>query len=108
MKNKSTLILGSMLSLSLSLAATAKETHPSKKEMPMMTHEQRLKMANAHQQMADCLKSDKPLSECHEQMKKTCSEATDKGACMGMGMMGAHHHMGHDENNSNKEAEDKK
>jgi hypothetical protein len=37
-----------------------------------MTPEQRAKMAEHHQKMADCLKSDKPMDECHKEMKADC------------------------------------
>jgi len=110
MKNRSTLIPGALLVLGLSTPAmaneAAKEVASSKTEMPMMSADQRQKMANAHQQMADCLKSDKSMSECHEQMRSACSEASDKGACMGMGMMGGRH-PGPNKGKSTKEVEDK-
>ena len=34
--------------------------------------EDRAKMAEMHQKMADCLKSDKPMDECKKEMHKSC------------------------------------
>lgn len=104
------MFLGALLILGLSLPTMAKDTTSSKKEMPMMSTEQRQKMANAHQQMADCLRSDKTMGECHEQMRNACLGAGDKGSCMGMGkgmgMMGGRHG-DHGKVESSKEKDDK-
>jgi hypothetical protein len=40
------------------------------KGTPQMTADQRTKMAEAHEKMAACLRSDRPLSECHEEMMR--------------------------------------
>lgn len=53
------------------------------------TKEQRAKMAEHHEKMAACLRSDKTMKECHEQMKKACEESGSM--CPGMG--GGHGHM---------------
>lgn len=39
-----------------------------------MSAEKRKSMAEKHQKMADCLKSDKPMSECKKEMMANCSE----------------------------------
>lgn len=44
----------------------------------------REKMAQAHEQMALCLKSDKTFEECHESLQKECTMMGD--SCPGMGM----------------------
>jgi hypothetical protein len=83
------------IALSLSTAAFAADTQqPNPKAAPhehQMTKEQRQKMAEMHQKMADCLKSDKPMSECHAEMMKECQ---DKMGGEGCPMMG-HHGEGH-------------
>lgn len=64
-------------------------------KMPTLTAEQRQKMADAHEQMAVCLRSDKAISVCHEDMMKSCKEGMGKDGCPMMGAMGKHHgHMG--------------
>lgn len=54
--------------------------------------EQRQKMAEAHQKMADCLNSDKPMGECKDEMMKSCHDMMGKDGCPMMsekgGMMG--------------------
>lgn len=41
--------------------------------------EQREKMAANHEKMSACLRSDKPLKDCHDEMRKSCEE--NKGSC---------------------------
>ena len=48
---------------------------------PAPTKEQREQMAAAHEKIAACLRSDKPIDECHAEMKK-----------MHDSMMHSHHH----------------
>lgn len=55
------------------------------------TKEMREKMATLHEQMAACLRSDKPIADCRSEMKKSCSEALGKEGCPMMDRM--HHHM---------------
>lgn len=65
------------------------------------TAEQRQKMAEVHQKMADCLKSTKPISECRDEMMQSCRGMMGEAACpmmglghggMGPGMMGGGMH----------------
>jgi len=66
----------------------------AKHEMAEPTKEQRNKMAMAHEQMATCLRSDKSMEDCHDEMRKSCKEMGDQcpmmmghhGMGMGMGM----------------------
>ena len=53
--------------------------------------EVREKMATLHEQMAACLRSDKPLADCHSEMMKSCQDTMGKKDCpmMGHGMMGS-------------------
>ena len=74
----------------------------SAKTPPTLTKEERQvhadkyeKMAELHKSMAECLRSDKTSSECHEQMRKDCPMAKDGVQCpmmhemkgMGVGKM---------------------
>lgn len=56
---------------------------------------QRQKMAEVHQQMATCLASERPMSECRAEMHKNCQGMMGEEGCpmmggggMGPGMMG--------------------
>lgn len=64
-------------------AALAVDTTPSTtpSSHPAPTKEQREQMAAAHEKIAACLRSDKPIDECHAEMKK-----------MHDSMMHSHHH----------------
>lgn len=53
--------------------------------------EQREKMATIHEQMAACLRSDKPIAECHKEAMKRCQDVMGKEECPMMG--GMHRHM---------------
>lgn len=71
------------LVLAISGTAYAHETgkaHKHPKEAPKLTAEQRKGMAEAHEKMAACLRTDRPEQECHEEMMKTC-EATCGDSC---------------------------
>lgn len=50
------------------------------------TKEQREKMAQAHEKMASCLRSDKSLAACHDEMRKSCRDDMD-GSCPMWGKM---------------------
>jgi len=72
-----------------------------------VSKEDREKMAEVHIKMATCLQSDKPMSDCHTEMMKSCKDMMGKSGCpmmegMGMGhmkgMMG-HGMMNYDEEN---------
>ena len=45
-------------------------TSAAKAEWP--THVQREKMARIHEQMAACLRSDRPFTECRQEMMRAC------------------------------------
>src|ERR1035437_9355343 len=86
-------ILG--MSAQMALADTAGKKDSSMR-MPTMTTEQRQKMAVTHEKMAACLRSDKPISDCHEEMRKACKETSGKDGCPMMGGKmghGMHHQM---------------
>jgi len=61
----------------LALAATADmalSAEPAHMDHPAVSKEMRAKMAAAHEQMAACLKSDRPIMECHAEMMKQHEE----------------------------------
>ncbi len=64
-----------------------------------MSKEQRQKMADVHQKMAECLRSDKPVGECRSEMMKQCRETMGPTGCPMMG-----HHMGEGEMHGKKSA----
>lgn len=53
--------------------------------------ENRQKMAEIHDRMANCLRGDQSMESCHEEMMKSCKEAMGKDGCM----MGQKMHKGH-------------
>jgi hypothetical protein len=87
------------LALLLSLVPTnlyADHDAGSKKaphSMPEPSKDQRAKMAEMHEQMATCLRSDKPMADCHKQMMENCPMGKD-GSCSMMGMK--HHEHDHE------------
>lgn len=87
--------------LTLVLAGVAGANHHEHGDMPEMSKEQRQKMAVMHDTMAACLRSDKPMKQCHEDMMKSCHDEGENGCPMMGDMMGemkghGHGH-GHDE-----------
>ena len=73
----------------LGLQSKAEETAMKGKEPQALSQEQRAKMAELHEKMAACLRSDKPAPECHHEMFKSCSEMSKSGECP---MMAGMHH----------------
>jgi hypothetical protein len=72
-------------------AALAAEPSSAAAPSPAQTEPsrpQREQMAKLHEQMAACLRSDKPMAQCREEMMKSCHEAMGRPGCamMGMGM----------------------
>ena len=63
-------------------AALAADTTPA--DRPPPSKEMREQMAAAHEKIAACLRSDKPIDECHAEMRK-----------MHDSMMHEHHRMDH-------------
>ena len=70
-------------------AATAWATDPPPATMAP-TAEMRAQMATIHDQMAACLRSEKPVSDCHAEMMKSCRAISPagQGCQMGAGAMG--------------------
>jgi hypothetical protein len=61
------------------VAVTSADTPPP--GQPELSKETREKMAALHEQMAACLRSDKPVSECHSTMIKSCQEQLGSDGC---------------------------
>lgn len=64
--------------MGLALSSSALATGTGTDEMPgkaggteKMSPEMRQKIASVHQNMADCLKSDRPVSECRSEMMRS-------------------------------------
>ncbi len=99
MKRKSLLssiLLAAAAALAFSAAATialaadpaTTSAKPAAKAAP--SKETRESMAVLHEQMAACLRSDKPIAECRDEMRKACHEKLSDHDCP---MMGMHDHM---------------
>ena len=75
-----------------------------------MTPEQRQTMAAAHEKMAACLRSDRPLSECRNEMMQACHKMMGKEGCPMMGDMQEmmERGMGNHEENPQKQEESAK
>jgi len=58
-------------------------------EMKELSKDQRAKMAEMHDKMAACLRSDRAMKDCHDEMKTTCDADQN---CKDMMM---HHMDGH-------------
>jgi hypothetical protein len=69
-------------------ASAALAAEPPSQGHPTMSKEQREKMATIHEQIAACLRSDKPVADCHKEAMKSCQDAMGKGWCSSM-----HEHM---------------
>ena len=74
-----------------------------KKAPPEASAEQRLKMAEVHEKMAECLRSSRPMTECRSEMAAACQYMLGASASpmmgrgrggMGPGMMGSSSGMG--------------
>ncbi len=53
---------------------------------PEPSRETREKMATAHEKMAACLRTDRAISDCREEMMKECHQLMGEHACPMMGM----------------------
>jgi hypothetical protein len=83
MRQRTNVWLGVIAALALTFPAFAAD--PEKAPAATPSAEQRQKMAEVHQRMADCLKSERPMSECRSEMMKGC-EGMGRDACPMMGM----------------------
>lgn len=78
--------------------------------------EHRKDMAKLHENMAKCLKSERPMSECKTEMKKSCRDMMGEDGCPMMGEMMHKDHggmmrggmMGGDEENQTQDKKSEK
>lgn len=75
-----------LAAFALASASATFAAEPEKGATAAPTPEARQKMAEVHQRMADCLKSDRPMSECRAEMAKSCHDMMGASACPMMGM----------------------
>ncbi len=76
--------------------ALAADSSSKPGKMPEPTKEQRQKMADLHEKMATCLKSDRLVYDCRKEMMQGCKETMGKDGCPMMGGKmgrGMRHHM---------------
>jgi len=74
------------------LSSAAIATEQSSVALQEPSNEMRAKMASLHEQMATCLRSDKPVKDCRAEMMKACQQLGNDQGCPMMGM-GAHRRM---------------
>lgn len=91
MKNFVMLVAAVMISSPFAFGADKndKATKTDKSSWMSMSPETRKQMADMHQKMADCLKSDRSISECRDNMMANCPMMKD-GSCPMTGMMMGH------------------
>ncbi len=87
--------LGAMVFISLLFLPTsiAGSTDASVTKGYELTKEERLERAEHLEKMAACLRSDKSISDCHEQFRKDCPMAKDGSCPMWEGPRGMHRRM---------------
>lgn len=74
-------LLAAFIALACASGALASAT--AKHECPDPSKEDREKMAAAHEQMAACLRSDKPAMECHKELAKSQHQMMQMMGCPG-------------------------
>jgi hypothetical protein len=94
MKSFNFVVLSLVFILNSAVAAEAPMNSSGAKGQSPISVEQRQKMAGLHEKMAVCLRSDRPLPECREEMMKGCKEGMGGESCPMMGGKG-HHGMHH-------------
>jgi hypothetical protein len=82
-------IAGSWLLPGLLIAVESTNPKTSSAPSTTVSAAKREEMARAHEEMASCLRSKKPLEDCQAEMRATCQKSMGQGACpmMGAGMM---------------------
>ncbi|MEO5968404.1 MAG: hypothetical protein ABIQ95_00630 [Bdellovibrionia bacterium] len=63
------------------LRAESENKPVESKKASKVSTEQRQKMAERHEKMASCLRSERPMSECHQEMMKDCKNMMGEGGC---------------------------
>ncbi len=100
---KKSLLTASMV-LAFSMGVMANESSPAQKDSKSApSKESREEMAVTHEKMAQCLRSDSSIEDCHEQMRGQCHDMKDKGHCSMMGKMGKGMHKHHKKSDTKKD-----
>lgn len=89
-KRRAANVIASVLLIMGASAALAADPPPADHAAP--SKEMREKMATVHEQMAACLRSDKPVADCRSQMMKSCEDTMGEKGCPMMGH-GKRNHM---------------
>lgn len=89
MKRMMILVASTMLSFSAYAGDKGSANKNANGKKTEWTKEQRETMAKNHETMATCLRSDKAVTDCHDEMMKSCKES-DSCPMKGRGM---HHGM---------------
>lgn len=96
-------IITMSMALAFSTGTLAAESSQAQKESQAApSKELREQMAQAHEKMAMCLRSDVSVQDCHQQMRAQCQDMKGDGSCM-MGKMGRGMMGNHKKNNSTKD-----
>jgi len=78
--------IGALAVLALAWPGPVRAADPKPAKPPAApTAEQRQKMADIHQKMAECLRSDRPIADCRSEMAAGCHDVLGAGACPMMG-----------------------
>lgn len=72
----------------LATATMALAAEPPANQAAAPSKEMRDQMAAVHQRMAACLRSEKPIAECREEMRRNCAKFMGEQDCPMMGMGG--------------------
>jgi hypothetical protein len=79
-------LLASFGALILASASAASAAEPPSRPPATPSKEMREKMAAIHEQLAACLRSDKPIADCRKEAMKNHQEMVGKGGCPMMDM----------------------
>jgi hypothetical protein len=67
--------------IAMSWGITARAVEPTEPASGAEPQQSREQMARAHEKMAACLRSERPLAECRAEMMHTCKAAKAKQGC---------------------------
>lgn len=86
---KTGLLIAAFFLTTGSTLALAEEAKPTDKKAVMeFSKEEREQMATHHEKMAACLRSEKSIQSCREEMREACRSQMGKDTCPMMGEMG--------------------
>ena len=76
------------LSLPTIVTAQSKSKAPPSHAQADQSPEMKKNMADMYQKMADCMRTDKSMHDCHKEVMKDCPVAKETGSCPLMDGMG--------------------